>query len=67
MFIAVILVAWVLAVLAGTLDEFLGERDVVLTVAFFFVPLAIILATYGTIFFIARARGRGVSSFRKVF
>lgn len=66
MFIAVILLAWILAILAGTSIEFLGVKTyrpgVVLTVA-------IILGTYGTIFYIARAhaRGRGGSSFKKVF
>lgn len=70
---AVILVAWILAIFAGTSTEFLNSKfyrpGVVLTVAFFFVPLAIILGAYGTIFYIAwaHARGRGGSSFKKVF
>ena len=41
---------------------------IIVTVAFFFTPLIVILVAYGTIFHIARAhaRGRGVSSFKKV-
>ena len=41
---------------------------IIITVAFFFTPLIVILVAYGTIFHIARAhaRGRGVSSFKKV-
>ncbi|CAH3123959.1 unnamed protein product [Porites lobata] len=40
---------------------------IIVTVAFFFTPLIVILVAYGTIFHIARAhaRGRGVSSFKK--
>lgn len=45
--------------------KFLG---IIVTAVFFFVPLAIILGAYGTIFHIARAHARGVgkSSFKKV-
>ena len=71
--LAIIFVAWVLAILAGTLIEFLDKTKkkyygVIVTVAFFFVPLAVILVAYGTIFHIARAhaRARGSSSFKKV-
>jgi len=71
--LTIIFVAWVLATLAGTMSEFLDKKDkkfygVIVTVNFFFVPLTIILGAYGTIFRIARAhaRGRGVSSFKKV-
>ena len=41
---------------------------IIVTVAFFFTPLIVILVAYGTIFHIARAhaRSRGVSSFKKV-
>ena len=41
---------------------------IIVPVAFFFTPLIVILVAYGTIFHIARAhaRGRGVSSFKKV-
>ena len=73
MFVAVILVAWILAILAGMSHVFFSTKfyqpGVVNTVAFFFVPLAIILVAYGNIFFIARAHahGRGGSSFKKVF
>ena len=73
MVLAIIFVAWVLAILAGTMIEFIGMKNVkfygvIVTVNFFFVPLIIILGAYGTIFQIARAhaRGRGVSSFKKV-
>ena len=73
MVLAIIFVAWVLATLAGTMREFLADKNktfygVIVTVNFFFVPLTIILGAYGTIFHIARAhaRGRGVSSFKKV-
>lgn len=73
MVLAIIFVAWVLAILAGTMKEFLGTENVkyygvIVTVSFYFVPLTIILGAYGTIFQIARAhaRGRGVSSFKKV-
>ena len=45
-----------------------GERTIIVTVAFFFTALIVILVAYGTIFHVARAhaRGRGVSSFKKV-
>ena len=73
MVLAIISIAWVVAILAGTMKEFLGMKNekyygVIVTVSFFFVPLTIILGAYGTIFQIARAhaRGRGVSSFKKV-
>ena len=73
MVLAIICVVWVLATLAGTMREFLDDKNekvygVIVTVNFFFVPLTIILGAYGTIFQIARAhaRGRGVSSFKKV-
>ena len=73
MVLAIIFIVWVLAILAGTMREFLGTENVkfygvIVTVNFFFVPLTIILGAYGTIFQIARAhaRGRGVSSFKKV-
>ncbi|KAJ7375243.1 hypothetical protein OS493_001988 [Desmophyllum pertusum] len=68
--LAIILVTWILAVLAGTkISFFAGHNyaDLIVIVAIFFVPLAIILGAYGTIFHIARAhaRGRGISSFKK--
>ncbi len=70
---AIILVAWILAILAGAQNEFLDKNNkkyygVIVTVTFFFVPLAVILGAYGTIFHIARAhaRARGSSSFKKV-
>ncbi|XP_068709407.1 adenosine receptor A2b-like isoform X3 [Montipora foliosa] len=69
--LVIIVVAWLLASFAGSMREFLGKEDkkygIIVTVVFFFVPLVIILAAYGTIFHIARAhaRGRGVSSFKK--
>ncbi len=70
MFIAIILVAWVLATLAGTTIELwdVFHGTVVVTVVFFFVPLAIILVAYCTIFHVARAhvRGREGGSFKKV-
>ena len=73
MVLAIICVAWVLATVAGTLRECLDIDDksyygVIVTVVFFFVPLAIILGAYGTIFHIARAhaRARGGGSFKKV-
>ena len=71
--LAIIFLVWVLSTIAGTMIEFLDIKDkkfygVIVTVAFFFVPLTIILGAYGTIFQIARAhaRGRGVHSFKKV-
>lgn len=71
--LAIIVLAWGLATLAATMREFLDVKTkkyygVIVTVNFFFVPLAIILGAYSTIFHIARAhaRGRGVSSFKKV-
>ena len=71
--LAIIFVAWMLALLAGSMMEFLTLKakkyyGIIVTVTFFFLPLVIILAAYGTIFHIARAhaRGRGVSSFKKV-
>jgi len=71
--LTIIVLVWVLATLAGTMREFLDDKDkkfygIIVTVNFFFVPLTIILGAYGTIFQIARAhaRGRGVSSFKKV-
>ena len=71
--LAIIFVVWVLAILAGTMKEFLDTKNetfygVIVTVNFYFVPLTIILGAYGTIFQIARghARGRGISSFKKV-
>jgi len=71
--LAIIFVAWVLASLAGSMRKFLKMEQqkfygVIVTVTFFFVPLAVILGAYGTIFHIARAhaRGRGVRSFKKV-
>ncbi|XP_068746164.1 histamine H2 receptor-like [Montipora capricornis] len=68
--LVIILVAWLLASFAGSMREFLENKQyygIIVTVVFFFVPLVIILAAYGTIFHIARAhaRGRGVSSFKK--
>lgn len=70
--LAIIFVAWMLALLAGSMLEFLTLKakkyyGIIVTVTFFFLPLVIILAAYGTIFHIARAhaRGRGVSSFKK--
>ena len=73
MVLAIIFIAWVLAILAGTMVKYLGIKNqkfygVIVTVNFYFVPLTIILGAYGTIFQIARAhaRGRGVSSFKKV-
>lgn len=69
--LAIIFFAWALAIFAGLMSEikafkkFLG---IIVTAVFFFVPLAIILGAYGTIFHIARAHARGVgkSSFKKV-
>lgn len=68
--LAIIFFAWALAIFAGLMSEikalkkFLG---IIVTAVFFFVPLAIILGAYGTIFHIARAHARGVgkSSFKK--
>ena len=69
--LAVIIVVWVLASLAGSMVKFplyFGIRGMITTVAFCFVPLVVILVAYGKIFHIARAhaRGRGTSSFKKV-
>lgn len=72
---AIILVVWILTTLAGTSNEFFFNGKygkfygAFVTVVFFFVPLAIILGAYGTIFHVARAHahGREVGSFRKVF
>ena len=44
-------------------EKFYG---IIITVAFFFTPLIVILVAYGTIFHIARAHARDVSSFKKV-
>ncbi|XP_078357296.1 histamine H2 receptor-like [Oculina patagonica] len=68
-FVAIILAAWILATLAGTTIELwdVFHGTVVVTVVFFFVPLAIILVAYCTIFHVARAhvRGREGGSFKK--
>ena len=71
--VAIIVVVWILSSLAGSMVEFLPLEQkkfygIIVTVAFFFTPLIVILVAYGTIFHIARAhaRGRGVSSFKKV-
>ena len=71
--VAIIVVVWILSSLAGSMIEFLPLEQkkfygIIVTVAFFFTPLIVILVAYGTIFHIARAhaRGRGVSSFKKV-
>ena len=69
--LAVIFGLWVLASFAGSMVVFPLQTDVtglIITVTFLFVPLIVILAAYGKIFSIARAhaRGRGVSSFKKV-
>ena len=71
--VAIIVVVWILSSLAGSMIKFLPlEQEkfygIIVTVAFFFTPLIVILVAYGTIFHIARAhaRGRGVSSFKKV-
>ena len=71
--VAIIVVAWILSSLAGSMGKLLPKEQaqylgIIVTVAFFFVPLMVILVAYGTIFHIARAhaRGRGVSSFKKV-
>ena len=69
--LAVIFGVWVLASFAGSMVAIPVPTDVtglILTVTFVFVPLTVILAAYGKIFRIARAhaRGRGVSSFKKV-
>ncbi|KAM7429026.1 hypothetical protein ABFA07_020068 [Porites harrisoni] len=70
--VAIIVVVWILSSLAGSMEEFLPSEQkkfygIIVTVAFFFTPLIVILVAYGTIFHIARAhaRGRGVSSFKK--
>ena len=62
---------WVLASFAGSMVEFplqTGVTTLLIIVTFLFVPLIVILAAYGKIYRIARAhaRGRGVSSFKKV-
>ena len=69
--LAVIFGVWVLASFAGSMVAFplqTGVAGLIITVTFLFVPLIVILAAYGKIFRIARAhaRGRGVSSFKKV-
>ncbi|KAJ7356291.1 hypothetical protein OS493_025399 [Desmophyllum pertusum] len=67
--IAISCVAWILAILAGTMKELMDELyGVILAAVFFFIPLIIILVAYGKIsqVAIAHARGRGNSSFRKV-
>ena len=71
--VAIIVAVWILSSLAGSMIEFLPlEQEkfygIIITVAFFFTPLIVILVAYGTIFHIARAhaRGRDVSSFKKV-
>ena len=69
--LAVIFGVWVLASFAGSMVVFplqTGVTGLIITVTFLFVPLIVILAAYGKIFSIARAlaRGRGVSSFKKV-
>ena len=70
---AIIVVAWILSSFAGSMGKLLPKEQtkylgIIVTVAFFFVPLMVILVAYGTIFHIARAhaRGRGVGSFKKV-
>ena len=69
--LAVIFGVWVLASFAGSMIEFplqTGVAGLITTVTFLFVPLIVTLAAYGKIFRKARAhaRGRGVSSFKKV-
>ena len=71
--VAIIVAVWILSSLAGSMIEFLPlEQEkfygIIITVAFFFTPLIVILVAYGTILHIARAhaRGRDVSSFKKV-
>ena len=69
--LAVIFGVWVLASFAGSMVAIpvqTGVTGLIITVTFLFVPLIVILAAYGKIFRIARAhaRGRGVSSFKKV-
>ena len=71
--VAIIVVVCILSSLAESMIEFLPLEQkkfygIIVTVAFFFTPLIVILVAYGTIFHIARAhaRGRGVSSFKKV-
>ena len=71
--VAIIVVVWILSSLAGSMVEFLPLEHkkfygIIITFVFFFTPLIVILVAYGTIFHIARAhaRGRGVSSFKKV-
>ncbi|EDO43119.1 predicted protein, partial [Nematostella vectensis] len=71
--VALILLAWCLAILAGCLQFIMKGRvmqkryPVILATAFFLVPVIIIFGTYAVIFRIAtkHARGRGVRSFRK--
>ncbi|KAK3697022.1 hypothetical protein QZH41_012487 [Actinostola sp. cb2023] len=71
--ILAIVTAWALALFAGCLQLIISPKvrqrvyGIVVSVVFFFVPLAIILVTYGIIFKIAsaHARGRGVRSFKK--
>ena len=69
--LAVIFGVWVLASFAGLMVAIpvqTGVTGLIITVAFLFVPLIVILAAYGKIFRIARAhaRGRGVTSLKKV-
>ena len=71
--VAIIVVVWILSSLAGSMVEFLLVEQkkfcgIIITFAFFFTALIVILVAYGTTFHIARAhaRGSGVSSFKKV-
>ena len=67
--LAISVVAWILAILAGSMGEFLGEfYGMILVAVFFFVPFMVILGAYGKIAQVARAHahGRGNLTFRKV-
>lgn len=69
--LAIIFGVWALALFAGSMVMFPlpnGVAGVIITVAFLFVSLLVILAAYGKIFDIARAHahGRDPSSFKKV-
>lgn len=69
MVLAISVVAWILAILAESMREFLGTFYGMIVVAvFFFVPFMVILGAYGKIAQVARAHahGRGNLTFRKV-
>lgn len=69
MVLAISVVAWILAILAGSMQEFITNRKfygMTLVAVFFFVPFMVILGAYGKIAQVARAHGRGNLTFRKV-